>query len=230
MVKGLGKALQEALVGTEKSKPEKPSSATLFNSARRRILEYLCLRPFSKVGRISTDLKLSPSSVVWHLRNLVTAGYVSYRPETGIYYPKDLVDIEDAELFVLMQIPRKRRLLKQIIESPGISQTELATVVNLGSQTVGKISMELAEIDLVTQVQDGRLRRWYPTNLLNEKQENQRVRSRAYVDSLLERFENEGQTPQVLRRSDTELQIRLGRGREHAVLSLPLDPYGAIIL
>jgi len=220
MLKGMGKALQAELAA--------PGSSALLNSHRRRILEYLCLRPFSTSGRIATDLNLSPSSVLWHLRSLLTDGYVLHRREERLYYPKDFVDISDAGMFVVLHAPRRRDVLRSIMEAPGVTQVEIADDLKISRQTAAKIATELVDLALVTRMQDGRFMRCYTTDLLRERQDSQRARSRAYVESLLRRLEEGGQAPQVLRRTETELQLKIGRGKGRGVLSIPLDPYGAL--
>jgi len=229
MLKGLGKALQDAIDGSEKPLPSKPASATLLSVPRRRILEYLCLRPFSTIGRIASELKMSPSSVTWHLRELISAGYVMHRRETKVYYPKDFVDTEDFNLFIIAHAPKRGEILRQILDSPGITQSSLADATSISRQTAGKIALEFEKLELVIKVEDGRLVRWYPTDLLKYKQESQKARSRAYIEAFIERLEREGQTPQILRRTETEFQVRLGRGRDRGILSIPLDPYGALL-
>ncbi len=229
MPKGIGRALQDAIDGAHEDEVTKTTGVILLNPQRRRILEYLCLRPFSTSGRTATDLKLSPSSVEWHLRALVTSGFVSQSKEKGFYYPKDFIDFSDAELFTTMHAPKRRDVLRAIIDSPGISQIEIGNDLGIGRQVTSKILTELETIGLVTKVTDGRFIRLYPTELLKEKQDAQRGKSRTYVNTLLKRLEDERQTVQVLRRTETELQLRLGRGRDRGILSIPLDPFGALV-
>jgi len=230
MLKGIGKALQAALDGKEPVESAAPAASPLLNAHRRRIFEYLSLRPFTAAGKIASDLKLSSSSVVWHLRSLVSGGYVVYRNDDKVYYPKDFIDPADAELFITLRTPKRRDALRSIVESPGISQVELAGAMNASRQTAGKVASELEKLGLVTVTIDGRFTRFYPTRVLKEKQERQHLRARAYVERILTRLEDERQTPQVLRRTETELQVRIGKGRGKGVLSIPLDPYGALVI
>lgn len=230
MPKGLGKALREALSGIEKPQPPVPGSSALLNSHRRRIFEYLCLRPFTTSGRVASDLKSSPSSVMWHLRSLVAAGYVVNRGQDKVYYPRDFVDIDDSVMFGVLHAPKRRAVLSMVFDFPGITQAEVGQTGGISRQTAGRILSELESVNLVTKIIDGRFARWYPTDFLKEKQDAQRIRARAYVESFLRRLEAERQSPQVLRRTETELQLRFGRGRGRGVLSIPLDPYGALLI
>jgi len=230
MLRGVGKALQEALDGEKGDKPSPPSSSPLLNAQRRRIFEYLCLRPFVAAGRLTRDLGISSSSAAWHLRSLVAVGLIAYKEGPKTYHPKDFVDAQDENLFTVLGAPNRSEVLRCIIDSPGISQVELSEAIRVGRQTAGKIVSELRDLGLVVKVEDGRFARWYPTNLLREKQEAQRARSRGFVDRLLETLEDGRLNPQVLKRTDRELQIRIGKGRGKGVLSLPLDPYGAIVV
>jgi DNA-binding MarR family transcriptional regulator len=229
MLKGIGKALQDALDGKESAESAAPSSSPLLNAHRRRILEYLSLRPFTTAGKIAGDLKLSSSAVLWHIRSLVSGGFVAYRHEEKVYYPKDFVDPADAELFIALRTPKRRHALRNIIESPGISQVELSDSMKASRQTASKVALELERLGLITVMHDGRFARLFPTDLLKDKQEGQRPRSRAFVERILTRLEGERQLPQVLRRTETELQLRIGKGKGKGVLSIPLDPYGTLV-
>jgi DNA-binding transcriptional ArsR family regulator len=228
MLKGIGKALQDAIDKKETAESSAPAASPLLNAHRRRILEYLSLRPFTTGGKIASDLKMSSSSVIWHLRSLVSGGYVVYRHEDKIYYPKDFVDPADADLFITLRTPKRRDALRSVVESPGISQVELSSAMNASRQTVGRVAFELKRLGLVTVTIDGRFTRLYPTNALKEKQEKQHLRARAYVERILTRLEVERQSPQVLRRTETEFQVKIGKGRGKGVLSIPLDPYGIL--
>jgi DNA-binding MarR family transcriptional regulator len=229
MLEGIGKALQDALVGKETAEPSAPAASPLLNAQRRRILEYLSLRPFTTAGKIAGDLKMSSSSALWHLRSLVSGGYVVYRHDDRVYFPKDFVDPADAGLFITLRTPKRRDALRSIMESPGISQVELSGAMNASRQTASKVASELEKLGLVTVAKDGRFTRLYPTNALREKQEKQHLRSRAFVERVLTRLDDERQMPQVLRRTETELQLRIGKGRGKGVLWIPLDPYGTLV-
>jgi len=229
MLKGIGKALQDALDGKETAESPAPATSPLLNAHRRRILEYLSLRPFTTGGKIASDLKMSSSSVVWHLRSLVSGGYVVHRHDEKVYYPKDFVDPADADLFITLRTSKRRDALRSIVESPGISKVELSGAMNASRQTASKVASELEKLGLVTVAIDGRFTRLYPTNVLKDKQEKQHLRARAFVERILTRLEDERQSPQVLRRTETELQLRIGKGRGKGVLSIPLDPYGTLV-
>jgi len=229
MLKGIGKALQDALDGKGTAEPSAPATSPLLNAHRRRILEYLSLRPFTTGGKIASDLKMSSSSVIWHLRSLVSGGFVVYRHEDKLYYPKDFVDPADADLFIALRTPKRRDVLRTIVESPGISQVELSDSMKASRQTAGKVASELGRLGLITVTVDGRFTRLYPTSALREKQEKQHLRARAYVERILAILEDEKLSPQVLRRTETEFQLKIGKGRGKGVLSVPLDPYGALI-
>jgi len=229
MPKGIGKALQDALDGRISEESAAPAASPLLNAHRRRLLEYLSLRPFTMAGKAARDLKMSSSSVIWHLRSLMSGGYIICRNEGKVYYPKDFVDPADAELFITLRTPKRRDALRSIVESPGISQVELSGEMNASRQTAGRVAAELEKLGLITVTTDGRFARLYPTDALREKQEMQHSRARAYVDRILTRLEDERQSPQVLRRTETEFQVRIGKGRGKGVLSIPLDPYGSLI-
>ena len=228
MANGLGKALESALSRKEVEKRQAPAAMPLLNVHRRRVFEYLCLRPFQTSGRIALDLKYSPSSVSWHLRRLAAAGYITHHSDGKVYYPRNFVDPEDSEIFIVLHGPKRRELLNLIINSPGISQVEAAKTIGISRQTAGKIALSYQVLGLLTKVQDGRFARWYPTDKLREKQEAQNAKSRAFVEWFLKKLEDEGQSPEMLRRTATEFQVRIGKGRGRGVLSIPLDPYGAL--
>ncbi len=196
---------------------------SLANARRRQLFRYLCRRPCARVGDIGRDLSISQATVRWHAWDLVENGYVQV--EGARAFPKGLIDAEDAVMFSALASTGRAAVLAVAFADPGVSFQELAGRTDLSRQSVSKIAAELAQFGLLSLVEDGRFRRVYPTDLLARKRESNRPRADAFGEALLRRLEDEGLSPELLRRDEETLLVRFGTGSKRVLLDLPLDPY-----
>lgn len=219
----IGRALQAALTQEGPGEDLEIEGPSLSNARRRLVYRSLCLRPCARVGEIGRVLDLSHATVRWHERNLLENGYLEM---DGLHlFPTGLIDAADAGLFGLLAAPGRNAVLGACHESPGIALLELAARVGLTRQSASKMAAELADAGLVSIVEDGRFRRVYPTDALARRRETNRGRVDAFVGHLLRRLSSDGLAPEVLRRDEATLLVRLGAGPRRVVLDLPLDPY-----
>ena len=116
-----------------------------------------------------------------------------------------------------------------VLNRPGLSQEEGAQDAGLSRQTVARAFEELAAAQLVSVVRDGRSNRYFPTDLLARRRDANAKRALAFSDAVLNRIAAEGIEAQVLRRTPTELLIRLGDRPQAPVLHLRTDPYQTLL-
>ena len=223
MARGIGRALQQAVAQEGPGEDLAVEGRSLANARRRRLFRYLCLRPCARVGDIGRDLSISQATARWHAWDLLENGYVKI--EGARVFPKGLIDSEDAAMFASLASTGRAAILAAAFESPGISFQELASRIHLTRQSVSRISVELEEFGLLNLVEDGRYRRVYPTDLLARKREANRARADAFGEALLRRLQEEGLSPELIRRDETTLLVRFGTGSQRVLLDLPLDPY-----
>lgn len=223
MARGLGRALQQAVAQEGPGEDLAIEGRSLANARRRRLFRYLCLRPCARVGDIGRELSMSQATVRWHAWDLVENGYIQVVGSR--VFPKGLINSEDAAMFASLASPGRAAVLAAAFEDPGVSFQELAHRTRLTRQSVSKIAAELADFSLLNLVDDGRYRRVYPTDLLALKRESNRPRAGAFGEALIRRLEEEGLSPELLRRDEQTLLVRFGAGSKRVLLDLPLDPY-----
>ncbi len=223
MGKGLGRALQSALVQEGPGADLGVEGSGLANARRRAVFALLCLTPCARVGVVGRRLGMSPATVRWHESSLASKGYVDLDGSRA--FPRGLVDPADADLFALLATPGRSAVLSACFSDPGVSLAELAARLGLTRQSVSKIGGELRDARLITFVEDGRFRRHYPTDLLHRKREANLPRTRSFVDATLRHLTEEGLDPEILQDDGSVLLVRLGAGSKRVVLDLRLDPY-----
>ena len=223
MARGLGRALQTVLAQEGPGEDLEVEGPSLANARRRQVFRYLCLRPCARVGEIGRVLGMSHATVRWHARDLFENGYLEVEGPRA--FPRGLIDPEDSTLFALLATPGRSSVLRTCFAEPGVSLLELSAAVDRTRQSASKIGSELADLGLVTLVEDGRFRRHYPTEILARKREANRPRVRAFADALVHRLGEEGLSPELLRAAEGEVLVRFGAAAKHVVLDVPLDPY-----
>lgn len=228
MPRGIGRAMETAIARKEPEEPRAAPELLFMHPRRRELFRLLCLRPCATAGELARQAHLSANAVRWHLEQLVVAGFV-VRDAEGAYHPRDFIDPADGPLFRILVEGAARAVLRQVLEAPGSSQREIAQALDVSRQSVFKSAAVLEAHGLVTSIEDGRFRRYYPTKLLSQRQEAHRPRARAFATAFLKRLEAGGLTPVVLRRMEGQMLLRIGRGRNAESLELPLDPYATVL-
>jgi len=227
MPKRMGRALLAAL-HRQGAPPPGPKSPVLGNPQRRRVFQFLCLHPSSPIAEIAKALGLSPATVRFHALRLVQAEYLV--PAGSSFVPAGLVEPDDVPLFRALASASARRVLAAAYAGAGLPVGELAGAAGMSRQAVASLLDTFSRLRLVSRVADGRYARVYATRTLEEKRERHRARAGHFCDALLQRLEAEGQAPEVLRRTPSEFQVRLGRGSAKASIQLSIEPYSSLLL
>ncbi len=222
----MGPALLAAL-RKETAPPSGRRAPVLGNAQRRRVLEHFCLRPCGQIGEAAKELGLSPATVRFHALRLAQSDYLVRAGPS--FTPAGLIGPDDLPLFTAVSPAHARRVLGAVYADGGLSTVELARAAGTSRQSAAALLGTFERLGLVTRVSDGRFVRVYPTRGIEERRERNRPRAKLFCDALLRRLEAEGAVPVVLRRTDDELQVRIGRGAAKASLRLPLEPFGALL-
>ena len=228
MARGLGRAMEKALAGDDGEAPRAARESLLMHPQRRELFRLLCLRPCATAGELSRQAGLSSNAVRWHLARLAEAGLV-VRDASATYYPKGFIDPDDRPLFRVLAEGGTRDVFRAILEAPGSTQREVSSELGVSRQSVFKGASLLEGHKLVTSIQDGRFRRYYPTGLLFGRREAHRPRAKAFADQFLKQLQSGGLTPHILRRTDRQLLVRISRGRSAEAIDLTLDPYTTVL-
>lgn len=223
MGRGIGRAFEKAVSGEALDADQETQGLSLANARRRQVFRYLCLRPCARVGDVGRDLSMSQATVRWHAWDLVEKGFL--QAEGTRVFPVGLIDAADAALFSALAGTGRAAVLAASFASPGISLQELSERVHVTRQSVSKIATELSGFGVLTSDEDGRFRRIYPTDLLVRKREANAARARAFGEALVRRLSDEGLSPELLRKDERTLLLRLGAGPRRVLLEVPIDPY-----
>jgi predicted transcriptional regulator len=234
MPKGVGKALEKAITAKEKKPPERREGEAKFefmNASRRRIFEYLCRNPASSVSAISKATGLSIHSANWHLRKLIQSEYV-HKIRSGkktVYFPANLVHTHDIPIFEILNTKKAKDILLIITDRNGISQSEICKVLGLKHQAVIWYTKKLKKLGLITSLEDGKFRRYYPTELLHEKKDENIKRVKLFKNQIIKRLQGDMLTPAILRSTDDKLVIRISRGKNKVVLTIHTNPFVTVL-
>jgi predicted transcriptional regulator len=234
MPKGVGKALEKAIATKEKKPPKKREGETKFefmNASRRRIFEYLCRNPASSVSAISKVTGISIHSVNWHLRRLIESDYVhkTSRGKKTVYYPLNLIHTHDIPIFEILNIKKAKDILLIITDKNGISQSEICKILGLKHQAVIWYTKKLIKLGLITSLEDGKFRRYYPTELLREKKDDNAKRVKLFKNQIMNRIQGKLLTSTIIRSTDDKLVIRISQGKNKVVLTIHTNPYVTIL-
>ena len=236
MAKGVGKALEKALTRKETNSSEEEKGYKgrfeFGNANRRDIFSYLCFHPCSHTSLISAALKLSIHTTSWHLRRLENEGYIS-RARVGkktVFYPSNMIDSEDINIFEILNNDKAKAIYIAVLDRNGIYQHEICKRIGLKHQAVIWYTRKFESLGLIRSVEDGKFRRYYPTDLLKQKMDKNAVRIKIFRKNLLERFGKEMMSTEVLRATNDKLVVKIAGGKDRAVLTLHTNPYFTVLM
>ncbi len=236
MAKGVGKALEKALTKKEPTSSEEQEGykgrLEFGNRNRRDIFSYLCFHPCSHISLIAAALKLSIHTTSWHLRRLEDEGYVS-RAKVGkksVFYPTNMIDTQDINIFEILNNHKARAIYMAVLDRSGINQHEICNKLNLKHQAVIWYTRKLESLGLMRSVEDGKFRRYYPSDLLKKKMDKNASRIKIFRKDLLKRFGKEMMAPEVIRATSEKLVVKISGGKGRAVLTLHTNPFLTVLM
>lgn len=235
MSKGVGKAL-EAAISSKVGDPaiirkEKDGKFEFLNSNRQDIFQFLCVHPCSYTSMISKATKLSLHTVNWHIRRLLEAEYIirSNRGKKTVFYPTEMISSSDIPILEILNSEKAKTIYILIAENNGIFQGEIGEMLNLNHQAVIWYTRKLESLGLISSLEDGKYRRYYPTELLLDKKERNIERIKLFKKWLQDRFLSENLSPTVIRSTEDKFVIRISRGKSKAVLTLHTNPFVTVL-
>ncbi len=142
-----------------------------------------------------------------------------------LYYPFGFISTDDVKIFEFLSEISMRELYIHLVDHPGSTQSDLAKAVGMSNQATIRATKKMEGLDLINRIQDGVYARYFPTDLLLKKREEYASRMRTFQESILRRLRSEGLKPQVIRREEGMILIRLTLGSKKGVLNISTDPY-----
>lgn len=232
MPEGVGKAFEKMIGRKEpEEKEERRGISLLMNPMRRRLFEYLCIHPCSHLSDISNALKVSPNTTKWHLDKL-REGRIVVSKISGrrmVYYPAGLVSQESLGIFELLSEGRMRELYVHLVDNPGSTQSNLAKSLKVSNQTITRATQKLEKLGLASKIQDGIYTRFFPTDFLMRKRDENFSRQKTFQKNILKRLDSEGLKPRVVRRESVSLILEIRLGTDKAILNVSTDPFTTVL-
>jgi DNA-binding MarR family transcriptional regulator len=145
-----------------------------------------------------------------------------------VFYPTNLIEEGDVALFAAMNHERATPILRKIISKTGITQKRLLDDVQLNQRTVVRHTKELEQVGLIEIIQDGKFRRYYPTQQIEKMITDYRKRVKRFRKHLLKKLKDDGVNPKVVRATDSALHVKITSGSKKNVLELGTQPFASI--
>ena len=199
----------------------------LMNSTRKKILQFLTRYPCLHLHGIAKSMRLSINNARWHLDKLVDNGYLSTTKieNKRVYYPQGMVEDEDIKIFALVNNKNSERIYPIIANTSGVTQKEIADILNVKQQTLIDKIKKFERAGLITTVRDGKYKRYYPTDLLDIREKNNHKRLKEFRHIMLKVLVSDGVNPQIIRTTDRNIHLQITSGKEKSDLVLYLNPF-----
>lgn len=221
------------MIISKKRKEEEapPGKPVLMNPQRRGIFSYLSRCPCSYLTKIGTVLGMSSSTVSWHVRKLVNAGYLREKAEgkRKVYYPQGLIDSSDVGIFALLSSDWLREVYVHVLRNEGLFQKEIAEALNRSNQSVERAISRLEKLRLLTLVEDGKFKRCFPTDTLRKRRDENYQREKVFVKQLMRRLNADKLKPAIVRQSEKVLLIEIQGASKRETLDVGLDPFNTAL-
>lgn len=213
----IGEALKRAVElkpqeGQDDRTRKGPTSA-LMNANRRKIFQFLCMRPCSRIERISESISLSRSSVSWHLGALINSGYVQIFLDNKkkAYYPSGLISTSNLRIYSVLGGEHYMAIYHVVLRSPGADAGLIMNEVGVTAPIITACLKNLLEIGMITRVMDGRHVRYFPTEKYMSILRDERVANKEFIRLLIRKMADEFLKPELtdLKGSNLVIEIKI---------------------
>jgi len=225
----LGKALREAVSGYRAEEKEgRRKHSPLFTKRRLELIFNLCTIPCQTASDVARGVGISAPTAQWHLDKLESEGIVSKTLLNGKprYYPVDYIQEGEVKRFRVLGQEKARQLLLRVVKAPGGTQERVAK--GMSTQTARKYLTALEEAKLITVINDGRFRRYYPADELVELERMMRLRLGSYWKILLQKLEECDLSPRSINAMDGTPAIEIAVEGKRSTLMRPVNPFAYV--
>jgi DNA-binding transcriptional ArsR family regulator len=233
--KGFAKAFKQDISREEDIAAEKwevkKGRSLLMNPIRREIFRYLCEFPCNHLSGISRDLGITPPSTSWHLKKMIERNLITSRKKHGksIFYPTNMIDEDDIEILALINDEKVKHIFLTIINNPGLTQKEVGDQLRIQHQTVIWFTQKLENVGLISTLEDGKFKRYYPTSKLSELSDLHISKMKAFREWVIKTLKYDGIDPEVIRVTDKFILLRISIGKDKTSLELPTNPFLTVL-
>lgn len=223
----LGEALRAVVSDKEepleiKGRPE----SVLMSPTRQKIFEHICHFPASRLRAIAKKLNMNTTVVHFHLRKMKQHQYATTFQVNGkkVYFPFDLRPTEeDLVSLCILADDAGRELLKNVVDAPGLTASELASKTHRSAAGTRKIILEMESQSLVALIVDGRRNRIFPGDGLPRMERRSRQLLRGLKSRLMRRLARDRLSPTIEMDERRESIIILKVGGRSYRLKIPAE-------
>jgi predicted transcriptional regulator len=130
---------------------------------RSRIYDYIKNNPGSHLRKISKDLVIAIGDTQHHLSVLDKLGVIKSKRK-GMYkvhYTVSILGKRDEDILAALQQETPREIILYLIESPSLSQVEIAHYISVTAPTINWHMSNLLNVGLVTGHKEGRFVKYF---------------------------------------------------------------------
>ena len=209
----------------------RPSSA-LMNLNRRKIFQYLCRHPCSRIGQISMALKLSRSTVSWHIDYLVKSGYLDLQStdKKKAYCPASLLSRKSMLVFSFLNHPASLKIYQEILNEPGQDRAMLSKKVPASQSHVSEILKTMLDMQLISSVKDGKHVRFFPTDESIQMMKKDLASHKMFIRLLVKKMNSEHLRPEISESKGGGVIIHIKVPGQTARIEIPYHPFESFIM
>lgn len=207
--------------------PREKRSALLMHPVRREIYKIVSESPGSYFFEIASALELPHGTVSWHLKKLEESELVDTMRFAGrrVFFSKALRSQEVEKAFVVLRSEATQEVFSYILNNPGCYQAEIAEALSNHHDTIRHHIQRLKEAKLIISNRKGRTVH-YDLGEVGKLilDSNTEVISKAYVEHLFARLEEECLTPEVMEYENSKITIKIScPGKDDAYFTINLQ-------
>lgn len=161
---GVATVLAGVILGFARARNPKRPIPTDAHPLRRRLIDLIRRKPGLRPSKLSDELDANRGTAKYHLIMLERAQLVHAVRAKRVtrYFPADLPPGE-RPLYALLLRGRVLEVASLIAKNPGISQRELTSTLGLSRKVFRRYADLLVERELLNEVREPHLRRYYAT-------------------------------------------------------------------
>ncbi|UCF08589.1 MAG: winged helix-turn-helix transcriptional regulator [Thermoplasmata archaeon] len=235
--KSLAKALKRKMGLDEEILETAPGKrgdySLLMNGTRRRIFEHICNHPCNHLRALSRALDISPQTVSWHLKKLISGGLISEMPfgDKKLYLPlKDFINPAECRTMAVLNNDEVKNIYLYIAQHPESTQKEICHSMDLYQQKLSIALLSLEGAGLIVHDRKGKRKLYKDSGRIKALREDFDRKGEHYRRLLKIAFEKDGLNPSMLDSpSDTILfQLDVGAG-DKPMIKVKINPIEALL-
>jgi predicted transcriptional regulator len=125
---------------------------------RKAVLDYISDNPGSHLRKIARDLDIRLSTLRYHLDYLEKKGSIGCQKQNNlkVYFASGKLKPLEKTLTPLLQQKRFRDIILVLIDSPGLTFTQIVDKLSIGSSTASKYINTLEDKEILFHEKSGR--------------------------------------------------------------------------